>query len=213
MIELGVLFLFRRGPRHVGTIEHSHRGGSPAAAVSGVLRRRESIGVRHPEAERSEKRPGGPHRPHFHSSSTRPDFKFSSPFHPVDERAPLRGYWGRRVPCDAPRLSIMPAWKPKPSLLSRVPTRSRFSRAIFFNLSVSKKLFENLPRLRQDQSLDRDFFPFFINIPRVNYKTRIKDLVSINTRKISCWKLLASCEYFFVIKTISRWNILIICIV
>lgn len=48
MVELGELFLFRRGPRHVGAIEHSHRRGSPAAAITSVLGRRESIGVGHP---------------------------------------------------------------------------------------------------------------------------------------------------------------------
>ena len=149
VIELGVLFLFRRGPRHVGTIEHSHRRGSPAAAVSGVLRRRESIGVRHPEAERSEKRPGGPHRPHFHSSSPPgrisnfpPRFtrSMSALLSPADGRdAPriprrfasrlLKNCHGDAVRCgtslDYASLKIQ-----KPSLvLSRVLTRSRSSRA------------------------------------------------------------------------------------
>lgn len=96
VIELCVLFLFRRGPGHVGAIEHSHWRGSPAATITGVLRRRESIGVRHPEAERTEKRPGGPHRPHFLLSSTRPDLIFPFSFRPSGVC---------RFPSDAPPIS------------------------------------------------------------------------------------------------------------
>lgn len=44
------LFLFRRGSRHVGAIKDGNRGRSPATAITGVLGRRESVGVRHPEA-------------------------------------------------------------------------------------------------------------------------------------------------------------------
>lgn len=72
VIELGVLFLFRRGPGDVGTIEHSNRGRTPAAAITGVLRGRESIGVRHPEVEMAEECPGGPHRLLFLAFTSRP---------------------------------------------------------------------------------------------------------------------------------------------
>lgn len=68
MIELGVLFLFRRGPGHIGSIEHGDRGGSPAASITGVLRRRESIGVRHPGEGKDDWSRWPAPAPHFLSS-------------------------------------------------------------------------------------------------------------------------------------------------
>lgn len=46
VIELE-LFLFRRGSWHIGAIKDGNRGRTPATAVTSVLRRWESIGVRH----------------------------------------------------------------------------------------------------------------------------------------------------------------------
>lgn len=69
VIELGVLFLFRRGPGHIGPIEHGDRGGSPAASITGVLRRRESIGVRHPEEGKDDWSRWPAPAPHFLSST------------------------------------------------------------------------------------------------------------------------------------------------
>lgn len=53
MIKVGELFLFRRRSRDVGAIKDGNRGWSPTAAISRVLRGRESIGERHDEEESS----------------------------------------------------------------------------------------------------------------------------------------------------------------
>lgn len=103
VVEVGELFLFRRGSRHIGAIEDRDRGRSPATAITGVLSGRESVGVRHRGIDTGET-PGVARLPRsllslcFSSRCSR--ILFQDPPHVLRQRRSYSRAISRRNACD-----------------------------------------------------------------------------------------------------------------